>query len=79
MGGLATGGSGRPGGLIDFGEFRAKFLEFGIDPRAVGEMSLYEIFSMFAKMGKKDPLMTDEQFEASKERWRSLNLPDVKV
>lgn len=41
---------------------------------------MFEIFSMFSKMSKpKDALMTDEQFEASKERWRKLNLPDVKI
>lgn len=35
---------------------------------------------MFAKMGKpKDRLMTDEEFEAGKQAWRNLNLPDVRI
>lgn len=66
--------------MIDFGEIRAKFLEFGVDPRAAGDMSLYEIFSMFAKMKKdKDKLMSDDEFEAAKDRWRKMNLPDVRI
>lgn len=39
------------------------FLEFGIDPRAMDTMSLYEIVSMqiaFSKRGK--PSVTDEEF-----------------
>lgn len=43
-------------------------------------MSLYEIFSMFAKLPKKeDRAMTDSEFEAGLASWRALNLPDVKL
>jgi hypothetical protein len=65
--------------LIDFGDIRAKFLEFGVDPRAAGEMSLYEIFSMFAKLAKKDAVMSDKDFDAAKDWIRGLNLPDVRI
>lgn len=43
-------------------------------------MSLYELFSTFDKMPKKaDRPMSDEEFETQKNRWRSLNLPDVRI
>lgn len=49
-------------------------------------MSLYELESMMRSLAKMDEknsdsggLMSDEDYEASKERWRKLNLPDVKV
>jgi hypothetical protein len=63
------------------------FLEFGCDPRAMDTMSLYEIISMqqaYVKRqeengeGKARP-MTDEEFEASKDVWRNMNLPDVVI
>lgn len=45
-------------------------------------MSLYELESMMralAKLDNKGRAMTDDEFEASKQRWRDLGLPDVKV
>lgn len=48
-------------------------------------MSLFEINSMIWALEKttgdtsNQRLMTDGEFEASKERWRQMNLPDVKV
>lgn len=47
-------------------------------------MSLYEINSMIAALDKEsgksgDRLMTDEEYEAGIQRWRDMNLPDVKV
>lgn len=45
-------------------------------------MSLYELESMmrsFAKLDKGNRPMTDAEYEASIDRWRALNLPDVKV
>lgn len=51
-----------------------------MSPLAVGGMSLYELESMMRSFEKLDKrYMTDEEYEASKDRWRALNLPDVRV
>lgn len=45
-------------------------------------MSLYELESMMrslAKLDNKGRAMTDDEFEASKQRWRDLGLADVVV
>lgn len=44
-------------------------------------MSLYELESMMRALAKMDGkgTMSDEEYEASKQRWRDLNLPDVRV
>ena len=81
----AIGGSGWPGDpaqRTDFGIYRAAFLRNGVDPRAWETMSLYELESMMralAKLDNKGRAMTDDEFEASKQRWRDLGLPDVRV
>lgn len=66
--------------MIDFGEIRAGFLRSGVDPRAASEMSLYELFSMFAAMPKEGETgMTKEQVERQLEMWRALGRSDVRV
>lgn len=43
-------------------------------------MSLYELESMMRSLPKLDANhMTTEQFDATKDKWRRLGLPDVKV
>lgn len=48
-------------------------------------MSLYQIMATMIELGKRrkpnpgDRLMTDEEFEAGKQAWRDMNLPDVRV
>lgn len=46
-------------------------------------MSMYEIQSTIIALNKrrepKEAPMTDDEFEASKDRWRALNLSDVRV
>ncbi|ATS92178.1 hypothetical protein HMSP1_40 [Sinorhizobium phage HMSP1-Susan] len=45
-------------------------------------MSFIQILEMYHKLPKaKDSnrLMTDDEYEASKDAWRALNLPDVRV
>lgn len=43
-------------------------------------MSLYELESMMRALPRLDEKhMTNEQFDATKDKWRRLNLPDVKV
>lgn len=54
-------------------------MEFGVDPRAVGEMSMYEIFSTFSKMAKKDAPMSDDKYDALLDAVANMNLPDVRL
>lgn len=43
-------------------------------------MGLYELLSTFEKMPKPESAtMTDAEFDASKDRWRAMNLPDVRI
>lgn len=47
-------------------------------------MSLYELESMFRALAKLDgtrgsAIMTEEQFDAAKDKWRRMGLKDVKV
>lgn len=43
-------------------------------------MSLYELESLMRSIPALDPShMTAEKFDATKDKWRRLNLPDVKV
>ena len=37
----------------DFGEYRAMFLDFGVDPRALDTMSLAEISSMSKALSRR--------------------------
>ena len=49
---------------MDFGEYRAMMLDFGVDPKAMDEMCLAEITSMMAALarrrGKVKPHTPDE-------------------
>lgn len=57
--------------------FRAKFMEFGVDPTVVDRMSLYEILSMMREFEKDKPeAMTDEHFQAMKKRMETLGIMD---
>lgn len=40
---------------------------------------MYEIFSMFAKMAKKDAPMSDEKLDELMESVAAMNLPDVVI
>lgn len=43
-------------------------------------MSLYELESMMRSLPKLDAKhMSEEQFDATKDKWRKLGLADVKV
>lgn len=50
--------------MIDFADYRAMFLDFGVDPRAVATMSLGDLLSTNAALAKrrgKAPLPSKSQ------------------
>lgn len=57
------------------------FLDFGVDPRAMDTMTLYEIISMqiaHGQRGKGKP-MSEEDYVDGIAALRALNLPDMQV
>ncbi len=55
-------------------------MDYGVDPRAMDDMSLYEIISMqqaLARRGK--PVVTDEEFDEGMELMRSVLSRDPTV
>lgn len=54
----------------------------GVSPREVGMMSLYELFSTFAKLPQKGgPRITDEEYEEGMAFMKSVlsKIPDVRI
>lgn len=69
--------------MRDFGEYRAMFLDHGVDPRAGDTMSLAEITSMLAALKKRrkpaEPVMSDDEFDALKDKVAAMNMPNVRL
>jgi len=85
MGGLARigliGGAGNPEERIDFGLYRAAFLNAHIDPRAWETMSLYELESLMRALAPKDKTPTDEEWDNAQEllAQATAGMSDVRI